>query len=127
MRRSALILLLVGFAMTLSNFGMRLGGPGGLVQSAAAKDTDLSTSSKTGRDVTSRDAWEQSERGQELDRIIDLLQSGDGESYSRAYEAYRQKYNVPAPWEAQGERPKAARRPSRPTGAPVMTLPPEAR
>jgi hypothetical protein len=49
----------------------------------------------SGRDVTQADAFLKTERGQDLKRLADILQSGDEETFNREYEVYRQKYNAP--------------------------------
>jgi len=89
-----------------------------------ARDNNYQPETKPGRDVTSVDAFRQSERGQDLKRLVDLMKAGDEEAFQKAHEAYRQKYNAPplGGWPDAQQTPPA---PRREFGGPMM-LPPEA-
>jgi hypothetical protein len=89
-----------------------------------ARDSTYQTETKPGRDVTQADAFMQTERGQDLRRLVEMMQAGDEEGFQKAHEAYRQKYNAP-PLGGWPEPQQARPRPSYNFGPP-MTLPPEA-
>lgn len=68
----------------------------------------------------------QSERGRELNRLVQDLMAGDKEAFEKGYEAYREKYSPPPMGSPYPGTNQPARRQSVPDLGPPMMLPPEA-
>jgi hypothetical protein len=95
-----------------------------LGNSVMARDNSYQPQIEPGRDVTQADAFLQSERGQELRRLVEMMQAGDEEGFQKAHEVYRRKYNAPP----LGGWPAAQKsQPNLRDLGPSMMLPPEAR
>lgn len=88
-----------------------------------ARDTNYQAKAPSLNGPSKEDRFWQSERGQDMSRILELMDAGDRDGFNRAYEAYRQKYDVPAPGFSLPDKPQGA---PRDLGPPLM-LPPEAR
>ena len=61
---------------------------------AMAKDGTYQAPRQMAREPSKQEIFNQSPEGQELDALVDLYMSGDGDKFDQAYEAYRQKYGL---------------------------------